>query len=357
MITPVPEPEPAAPNVSVEVAPSALGAAAPPAAEPAGPGSWDALASRQENSLLAAAPAAEQERITAVQVTSSREVEVPEIFSRNYTLYALEATTAGAPVRSERRFSDIHTFHTRWIEPLQSLDRPVPLPSDKDPAAFLQKNDVGVVHARSASITQWANAALEMSARLGWGRLDAALQLFLRGTVPLAEQLPPESARFPPTVWDPAGEWCFHIQITFGGETFAVPHRLQLLSDGAHFRAEGHPQGGGCVCRGTGTCEAARARPQSHRHTSPLLNAVPCAGESIEDSTAVRVSMALEVHAPPASPTADAPSPAPLTSQELELVLRKGFRPLAQSFDDVEFGKNAYSALPRPSPPLVEISK
>ena len=59
--------------------------------------------------------------------------------------------------------------------------------------------------------------------------------------------------------------------------------------------------------------------------------------------------MALEVHAPPASPTADAPSPAPLTSQELELVLRKGFRPLAQSFDDVEFGKNAYSALPRPT--------
>ena len=40
-----------------------------------------------------------------------------------FTLYALEATTAGAPVRSERRFSDIHTFHTRWIEPLQSLDR------------------------------------------------------------------------------------------------------------------------------------------------------------------------------------------------------------------------------------------
>eukprot|EP01051_Picozoa_sp_SAG22_P009734 SAG22_NODE_833_length_6929_cov_27.036159_5_plen_292_part_00 len=43
------------------------------------------------------------------------------------------------------------------------------------------------------------------------------------------------------------------------GEVYTVPHKLQLSNDGVHafFQCDGHPLGGGCVVRGSGTWETA----------------------------------------------------------------------------------------------------
>lgn len=105
----------------------------------------------------------------------------------------------------------------------------------------------------------WANAAIELSQRLGHPPFDAALQKFLRGADELAWKSREGGATAPGAVfYDVAGEWVFYAKVEFGGESFPVPHRLRLSSDGvnAAMLCEGHPQAGGLIVRGKGTWEA-----------------------------------------------------------------------------------------------------
>ena len=77
----------------------------------------------------------------------------------------------------------------------------------------------------------WANAAIEMSQRLGYQPFDSALQKFLRGADELAWKSREGGATAPGAiVFDAAGEWVFYATVDFGGESFPVPHRLRLTS-------------------------------------------------------------------------------------------------------------------------------
>jgi hypothetical protein len=198
--------------------------------------------------------------VTGVHVTGSRVVDPPEFYVRAYTVYSIVCTTEGsaaAPIPSERRFSEIAAFHDAWVQPLMSLDVPVELPSTEAPVDFARKNEADVVAERKIAIQAWANSALAVSRRIGSQVFTTALQLFLRGfpSPGPAEAAVMRMAWEPPTsTWDPAGAWVFHTAVDFGGETYTVPHRLELSPDGvtAAFRAEGHPQSGGIVCSGTG---------------------------------------------------------------------------------------------------------
>lgn len=216
--------------------------------------------------------------------TGSRVIDPPDFWNRAFTVYSLVASTEGEgakALRSERRFSEIHAFHQAWVAPLMSLDCPVELPSDLEPLGYAKKNDADVVADRKIAIQAWANSALAMSKRAGSLVFTTALQFFLRGypsTSPEESEILRNTWEPPKNVWDPAGAWIFNTAVDFGGETYTVPHRLELAPDGetAAFRAEGHPQGGGIVCEGKGTWK------------------------SVENGTAISVSLTLDVTAPPA---------------------------------------------------------
>lgn len=219
-----------------------------------------------------------------VHRTGARVIDPPDFWNRAFTVYSIVASTEGHDAKAlhtERRFSEIHAFHETWVAPLMSLDCPVELPSDMEPIAFAKKNDADVVAERKIAIQAWANSALAMSKRVGSLVLTTALQLFLRGYPSPGKE---EAAILrdiwepPKNTWDPAGAWIFHTAVDFAGETYTVPHRLELGIDGetAAFRAEGHPQGSGIACDGKGTWK------------------------TVENGTAIAVSLTLEVTAPPA---------------------------------------------------------
>lgn len=225
-------------------------------------------------------------------------IDPPDFWNRAFTVYSLVASTEGADpkaLHSERRFSEVHSFHEAWVKPLMSLDCPVELPSDLEPIAFAKKNDADIVAERKIAIQTWANSALALSKRVDSLVFTTALQLFLRGypspgpeeAVILRNMWEP-----PKHVWDPAGAWTFHTAVDFGGETYTVPHRLELGVDGqtAAFRAEGHPQGGGIMCEGKGTWK------------------------SVENGAAISVSLTLDVTAPPAVDPVSATAAAPLNA-------------------------------------------
>jgi hypothetical protein len=242
--------------------------------------------------------------LVRVRRTGARVIDPPDFWNRAFTVYSLVATTEGAgatPLASERRFSEVHTFHEAWVVPLMSLDCPVELPSDLEPIAFAKKNDADIVAERKIAIQTWANAALAMSKRVGSQVFTTALQLFLRG---YPSPGPEEAAvmrntwEAPTHTWDPAGAWIFHTAVDFGGETYTVPHRLELSTDGetAAFRAEGHPQGGGIMCEGKGTWK------------------------TVENGTAISVALTLEVTAPPTVDPTQSTATEPLNaSLEVEL--------------------------------------
>ena len=113
-----------------------------------------------------------------------------------------------------------------------------------------------------------------MSQRLGYPAFDSALQQFLRGADELAWKSRDTSIAGATVVFDAAGEWVFYASIMFGDETFPVPHRLRLSSDGvnAAILCEGHPQASGLVVRGKGTWE------------------------TVQSGAAVSVALTIEVH-------------------------------------------------------------
>lgn len=279
---------------------------------------------------------AAKQKVTAVEVTSSRIVPGAAFWEREYTLYFFVSTITGAaPLTFERRFSEVVRFHDEFVKPVMSFDRPIMLPSDLQPGDFVMKNDEKVVTSRRVSLRHWANSCLEMSNRLGSPQFDSALQLFLRGGDTDMCALP-----FP-EVWDPAGEWVFNTKVKFNGDEFVVPHTLLLSPDGknAFFVADGHPLGGGCVCRGAGTYE------------------------TVENGAAIRVTMDVEVHTAKestAGDTAGVGSSAPAESAALDMslevtsrppskpctmLLRKQFRPLASSLDDLKKANSVLTSL------------
>eukprot|EP01043_Picozoa_sp_COSAG02_P048653 COSAG02_NODE_4801_length_4960_cov_3.266406_6_plen_232_part_00 len=144
----------------------------------------------------------------------------------------------------------------------------------------------------------WANAAIELSQRLGFPPFDAALQKFLRGADELAWKSREGGATVPGAViFDAAGEWVFYATVEFGGESFPVPHRLRLSSDGvnAAMLCEGHPQAGGLVIRGKGTWEA------------------------VQGGAAISVALSIEVHRSPTDAAQQSepdlePEPEPLSN-------------------------------------------
>lgn len=151
----------------------------------------------------------------------------------------------------------------------------------------------------------WANAAIEMSQRLGHPPLDSALQKFLRGADELAWKAR-EGGPMPPgaVVFDAAGEWIFYATVEFGGESFSIPHRLRLSSDGvnAAMLCEGHPQADGVIIRGKGTWE------------------------TVQEGAAVSVALTVEVHRRAAEvPLQSEPEP----SLEPELKPARGGSPTA----------------------------
>ena len=288
--------------------------------------------------------------------TGSRVIDPPEFWNRKFTVYSLVAATEGEGAKalhSERRFSEIHAFHEAWVVPLMSLDCPVELPSDMEPVSFAKKNDADVVIERRVAIQAWANSCLAMAKRVDSLVFTTALQLFLRGYPSPG----PEEATIlrntwepPKHSWDPAGAWIFHTAVDFAGETYTVPHRLELSIDGetAAFRAEGHPQGGGIVCEGKGTWKSVEngsavsvslkldvTGPPSLHATAPLNASVEMAVQakptlpSVAEEPDDAAVFGLGEESTPAEPKKAAASVV-LSSLECTMLLRKAFQPTSE---------------------------
>ena len=183
---------------------------------------------------------------------------------------------------------------------------------------------------------EWANAAIEMSQRLGYPLFDTALQKFLRGADELAWKSREGGGAAGPdaVVFDAAGEWAFYASVEFGGEKFPVPHRLRLSSDGvnAALLCEGHPQAGGLVVRGKGTWEAAQGGAAVsvfltiEVHRKPA-DAAQQSGRGLEPEP--------EPQAGDGSPTAAAAAAGPaagetmVSTQDCRMLLKKDLREVA----------------------------